>query len=403
MGEIPNRYEVLPIHASDISAFMRCRRYWDWSSPLRRNLRRRAEIFGIDLNLWFGSGIHYALEKYYDPKLRRDPVETFSTWFDLQWNGGVVTSEELNLVYDSHPREIGENLYEVRGLYDLLPDPLPEEFEHYRDLGIGMMTFYKDYASRNDDFEVVAAESPFSIPLGFEAVDPRVDSPNYGKKLEVHLRGKRDAVIYYPDRKDPRKQYGIIDHKTVGRLDESYFIKLENDPQCTTYLLASRIEAERNDLPWKYAEDILYQALRKVYPKPPTITSRGLPSLDRTKESTTASLFLQTVKELGLEGWLNSDERAKSYYEYLLVEGDRLFIQREYATRNQHQLDLAFEEVKAVAREMTSSSTAIYKHPSGMPHCTRCQFRAPCLAFDDGSDWERMLADGFEVSTPRQY
>ncbi len=399
---IPDKYEIVPIHASDIASFMRCRRYWSWSSPARNNLRRKVGLFGINLNLWFGSGVHYALEHYYNPVLKRDPVESFSTWFDMQWTGGFVPagSSLEEQTYDLEPIHTDNGMI-VQGLRDLLPDPFEDEFLDFRDLGIGMMTFYKDYAERNDDFEVIAAESQFSIPLEFEAIDIREQSPNYQKKLEVHLRGKRDAILFYPERKDPRMQYGIHDYKTASKVDEDYFLKLENDAQCTTYVVASIKEAEMHDLPWTNVQDVLYSALRKVYPKPPTITTRGFPSLDRSKESTTAQMFSETVKELGLVDWFHNDEKAQGYYDYLLEEGDRVFIQRDHAIRNSHQIKVAYSELQMVAKEMLDPNVNIYKHPSGMNYCTRCAFRSPCLAHDDGSDWQGMLSDGYELNKDR--
>ena len=102
--EIPSKWDIIPIHTSDIANFKRCRRYWDWSSPTRTNLRHKVEIYGINFPMWFGTGIHYGLEKYYDPILKRDPIESFLTWFQYQWEGGIVGEEWLNLTYDIHPR-----------------------------------------------------------------------------------------------------------------------------------------------------------------------------------------------------------------------------------------------------------------------------------------------------------
>lgn len=409
---IPSKYDIIPVHASDMASFQRCRRYWSWASPARNNLRRRVGLYGINMNLWFGSGIHYALEKYYSPTLQRDPVEVFSSWFELQWNGGLIFESDLEITYDLNPVVVGGELgigklegrgiqYRIKGLRDLLADPFEDEFLEFRDLGIGMMEFYKEYAKREDDFECVAAESSFSIPLEFEAVEIREQSPNYGKKLEVHLRGKRDAIIHYPDRKNPLLQYAVHDYKTAAKVDEDYFLKLENDPQCTTYVVATVKEAEQHDLPWTTVQEVLYTALRKVYPKPPNLTSRGFPSLDRSKESTTAQMFNECIQNEGLVDWFHNDEKAQNYYDYLLAEGDKVFIQRDQAIRNPHQIKVAYEELQMVAKEMLNPKVHVYKHPSGMSYCTRCAFRAPCLAVDDGSDWQGMLAQDYELNRGR--
>lgn len=403
--DLPDKFDIIPVHQSDIASFLRCRRYWSWSSPARSNLRRNVELYGIKPELWYGTGIHYALERYYNPVLQRDPIESFQSWWQAQWEGGLVDQGVMETSYDARPipslDEGNEGLWEIRGLRDLLPNPDEEEFLAFRELGLGMLTFYKEYAAKNDDFEVVAAESMFSIPLEFEAIDIREESSNYGKKSEVHLRGKRDMIAHYPERKDPRTQYGIVDHKTAVRIDEDYFLKLENDPQCTTYIVATVKEAEANDLPWTTVQDVLYNALRKAYPRPPTITSRGFPSLDRSKESTTPELFNAAVREMGLVDWFNDDEKAQGYYEYLLEEGDRVFIVREHAIRSPHQIKVAYAELQMIAKEMLDPDVHIYKHPSGMSYCTRCQFRIPCLAMDDGSDWQEMLVQGYELNRGR--
>src|SRR6187431_1672011 len=171
---IPSKWDIIPIHASDVSAYKRCRRYWNWSSPTRTNLRRRVDLHGVKIELWFGTGIHYALEMYYDPMLQRDPVEAFKTWYDYQWNGGIVTEDWLDRTYDIRPTRVTQtsdegtsyHAWKIKGLKHLLPnvEVVQEEFENHYELGVGMLNFYKEWAQKNDDFVVVAAESVFSIP-----------------------------------------------------------------------------------------------------------------------------------------------------------------------------------------------------------------------------------------------
>ena len=187
LPHLPDKYEILPIHASDLAVYKGCRRRWDWSSPARNNLRRKVNIFGVNPNLWFGEGIHYALQNYYDPTIKRDPVETFLSWYGLQLDGGFVTEAELDLVLDpepvpSHSDPLVQGLesngvrmsafdesrtYKVKGLKELLPEYFEDEWLELKDLGVGMMQFYKEYAQREDNFTVVAAESMFSGPSRF--------------------------------------------------------------------------------------------------------------------------------------------------------------------------------------------------------------------------------------------
>jgi len=401
--EIPSKWDIIPIHSSDVASYKQCRRRWDWSSPTRTNLRRKVEIYGVNFPLTFGTWVHYALEKYYDPMLKRDPVESFKTIYDLQVNGGIVGEEWLEHSYDIHPVLEGKSkdgrLFKLRGLLDLIPDPNISEFDTHLELGIGMMEFYKDYAARNDDFTVVAAESVYSIPLGFERMDIREDSPNYGKKLEVHARGKRDAILYWPE----RDKYGLIDHKTAARIDEDYFVKLTKDEQCSNYLWATKQEALLYDLPWqgKVVDRIIYNALRKNFPKPPTPLKNGFPSLNKSQEGTNATLFEKYVRDNGLIDWFENDEKAQTYYNYLCKMGDDMFVQRDPISRNKYEVEATGKHLVMVAKEMTSQEIAIYPNPTGNFGCIHCTFRAPCIAADDGSDWMGMLSDSYEENRDR--
>lgn len=415
--EIPSKWDIIPIHSSDVASYKQCRRRWDWSSPTRNNLRRKVEIYGVNFPLWFGTGIHFALERFYDPMLSHDPVESFKTWFQYQWEGGLVDESWLEHTYDVSPRIVEgtfkvldtfdgkkathktvNRLYQIRGLQELIPDPYPEEFEAHYELGIGMMEFYKSYAKRVDDFVVVAAESVYSIPLGFEVKDIREDSPNYGKKLEVHARGKRDAITFYPE----TGKYGLIDHKTAARIDESYFAKLDKDEQCSNYLWATMQEALLYDLPWqgKVVDRIIYNAIRKSFPKPPTPLKNGYPSLNKANEGTTAELFMEYIRDNDLEFWFHEDEKAQAYYNYLVQQGDSLFVQRDVVTRNKYEVEATGKHLRMIAEEMTSDP-AIYPNPTGNFGCIHCAFRSPCIAADDGSDWMGMLADSYEENRDR--
>jgi hypothetical protein len=346
----------------------------------------------------------------YDPMLKRDPVEVFKTWFQFQWEGGIVSEKWLDLTYDIHPRLVSSEVnaavpmdegekWEIAGLRDILPDPIEEEFMEYKELGIGMLEYYKDYAARKDDFEVIAVESTYSIPLGFEAIDRREESPNYGKKIEVHARGKRDKIAWYPE----RNKFAITDYKTVDRMDEDYFLAYEKNEQITNYLWATKAEATYYDMPW-YAEQVdrvVITGLRKNYPKPPTILKSGLPSLNRQTEGTTAELFMQYVTANGLDLWYEDDEKAQAYYSYLVANGEDLFVVRHTELRNDHEIEAAGNKIRMIAQEMVDPKLNIYPNPTGARSCLKCTFRVPCIAKDDGSDWQGMLEDGYEVNRDR--
>lgn len=440
---IPGKYDIIPLHNSDRGSFKRCRQYWDWNSPARQNLTVRADIAGVSLPLWIGTGIHYALESYYSPGIRRDPVESWKTWFDIQWNGGVVVPEWLDLVYDLEPTPIKSNpdrgsfgghdytpneialgygtekdprgvLYQVRGLKDILPDssPLYEQWEEIQTLGVEMMKFYKRYAEVHDDFDVVMAEHTFSIPIWdyendciLKRVDTREQSPNYGKELEVHSRGRIDMI----KRRIGADVLGIADHKTAMKIDEDLDEKLETDEQCTTYLYALQVEAHYYDLPHKGEpiEEVLYNVIRKAYPKPPTVLKDGYNfSINRQEESTTYEMLMEYINSYGEKQrqflWPNGfSEKQAAYIDYLRDVGDEQFIIRKHVRRNQHELADAGYRMYLEAMDMLDPNVRIYKNLRNDWQCLKCQFRAPCIAKSSGDDWQQLIQDNYSVARDR--
>ena len=414
--EIPSKWDVIPIHSSDRANFRRCRRYWDWSSPSRNNLTVRADIHGINIPMFFGTGIHYALEQYYNPFLRRDPTEAFQTWFDVMWRGGTVTPDWADKVYDLKPLPVFttderalayENdgtleLLRVRGLEDILPDPDHSEWDELRALGVEMTKYYKQYAEINDDFTVIVAEHDFSVPVWdyesdciLTAVDYREESPNFGKKVEVHSRGRMDAVWVRPNGK-----HGVLENKTSGRWGEDELRKLESDEQCTNYLYNAEVEATYYNLPHKGEplEEVVYNVLRKAYPKPPTQLKNGMFSVDRENESTTIELLDKFIATEMPGVPLN--EKQSEYRNYVRDVGDENFIIRKPVRRNRHQLRNAGKRLYLEALDMLSNPR-IYPNITNSFKCLNCAFRAPCMATEDGGDWEQLIKDNYTVNKDR--
>ena len=442
LSTAPSKWDIIPIHTSDRATFKFCRRQWKWSSPSQFNLVPRASVHGISEPLWFGTGIHYALQKMYNPTLPEDPVTVWLAWFDLQWNGGLVTADEVGEFADREPELVGYEpnldqtpegvemdkggviLYKVKGLRDILPFVDEGRFEELRDLGRGMMEFYKDYAERNDDFEVVALEHLFSVPILSPQGEPlyMVDRrqmpedwvPNFdlenkygplmreiqdatdplykhGYMKQVHARGRIDKII----RQLSTGRYGVWDYKTTNTLDEDYFRHLELDEQSTTYLWAGEIEADLLDLPWKKLEFVTYEAILKGYPKPPTIKNNGMPSINRKEETTTAKMFEDCVNRLGIVDLIKADEKSMKYYQWLLEIGDKRYIDRTDTWRNKIQKENAGIRIYYEALDMLNPNLKAYPNPTKNYGCLNCRFRGPCIAAEDGSDVTRMIEEGY--------
>lgn len=415
---VPSKWDIIPIHTSDRAAFKDCRRRWAWGSPSRRNLVPKASVMGVRLPLWFGTGIHYALERYYG-HLQEDPVAVFQTWFHLQWHGGLIHESELTEYSDREPSPgPTDGTYMVEGLKDIMPfaDDKEEEFMDHLELGIGMLTFFVDHAQRHDDFRVIQNEHMFSVPIiapngrPMYAEDNRImpedweptdEANKYGRLCigrkngkiykQVHARGRMDQII----QENETGTYAIRDYKTVGKLDDDYFRHLELDEQCTTYLWAAPLEAELYGYEYTEINRIYYVALRKAFPRPPTELKNGMPSIAKTTESTTPEMFTQYIKDHNLQVVYDNSPTLQSYFAYLLEKGEKQFIWIEPATRNKTQILNAGLRLYHEAIDMLDKDLILYPNPSKNYTCLNCQFRTPCLAAEDGSDWKFMLNSNY--------
>jgi len=192
-----------------------------------------------------------------------------------------------------------------------------------------------------------------------------------------------------------------MDHKTAGIIGEDYFDKLDTDPQVSNYICFSALEAREHDKPWKNINECLYQALRKVAPNPPSMLKSGLPSLNRTEESTTAQMFSEFITSNNLEVWYETNEKAQSYYNWLVKIGYDNFIQRRTTFRSPKFLENTYKNVQAIAQEMLSDDLVLYPRFTNEKACTKCAFRGPCLAVEDGADVEFILDNNYEENRGR--
>ena len=75
-------------------------------------------------------------------------------------------------------------------------------------------------------------------------------------------------------------------------------------------------------------------------------------------------------------------------------ERDR-FIQRDFVSRTMHSLQAEGEKILMEAEDILNPNLALYPNPTRM--CSRyCSFLEPCLALDNGDDWEWMIENGYQ-------
>ena len=369
VSKLEEKESYIRVHTSDTATFKRCRRRWDWTSPNRGNLRPKVQSQGINFNLAFGSIVHRALEKYYAGVY---DINVAERQFTEDWQRLTERVQELN-----------EGFYLENH----------EEFERHAQLGVGMLQHYAYvYNTELEQFEVVDTEHDFAVDTGLRARNPET-----GELVRVMYCGRQDLII-----RDKRTgKYGVMDHKTSSRHDdEDYLVKLDMDEQVTRYMWAAELEAQQQDKPYTKIDYVLYNILFKAYPKPPSITEKGgWPSLNRQTESTTAEMFMDTVRSKPeYTEWYRNSEKAQSYLQYLFDEGSNRFLRRELVTRNSAELRACGERVLAECQDMLAADLRIYPNATGEWYCIKCPFRGPCLAANDGSDVGYILETNYEAN-----
>lgn len=208
------------LRVSERKAFRNCPQAWWWQ--YREGLVPKGAPAS---QLWFGTGIHYALAEWYDIGFARgvEPVKTFTSWVGKERQEYIQTGRN----------EFG----------------LPE-FEDAWTLGISMLNHYRAQYGKDDELETLAIEQPFEI----DVVDERGDYVcTVAGTFDGVLRDHVDGNIY------------LWEHKTAQQISTAY---LSLDDQAGTYYaVASQVlRAHKILSPRDRIHGILYNFLRKAKP-----------------------------------------------------------------------------------------------------------------------------------------
>lgn len=367
------------LHTHDRIAFKRCRRKWSFSSPFRRHLTPKASRVGVNPHLWFGSGIHFALEDYHGYKRFDNSVAAYRAYVDA-----------------------------------FNPEELPDNIDELVELGEGMLEYYEGWEPSKSKWKTVwvdgkpLVEEHFSLVLEDlcsyrdkntgEPVLKREDGTYYQtdktfgcdvavpesdvERVEVVYHGTVDSVV-----EDEHGDWWILDYKTAKAYDGS---KLVTDPQISAYCWAAEQWFERPIM------GMVYLQMIKTLPKPPRITSRGV-STDK-RQKTTHRLYRETLTEhygdvqkapAACIDMLNNLAASES------EKGDA-FIMYDMVTRNTSTKEQTYKAILGEGREMIDPDLPIYPNPTR--DCAwDCPFRTVCIAMDEGADWEYTLETDYEL------
>lgn len=300
---------MIHFHVSDMKAFSNCRLQWNFSSHIRMGREPKTPSRALRM----GTLVHKILEVWYTfPGVRIDDCV----------DGAV---KELN------GQEIEEEARAIARNYAL-------------------------WAKAHDNFEVLALEQDFAIPL-FD---------------DHQFAGRWDMLVQHEGK------IWINDFKTTGSYFEPYAEYLQDhDEQARAYSWAGK---------QIYGDDfggIMFTMIKNKPPELPIVLKDGSPS--RNKNQKTSWEFYRAA--------ILAAKRNLLDYEDMQVHFQRNpFIQRIAIRLGDRALKAFHERAVYTGREMLSPDLYIYPNANPM-NCRMCAFRLPCSVYHsiDAKAAERIL------------
>lgn len=328
------------ISISDIRRFKRCRRKWNYQSPHQRGLVSKEP----QTALYLGSGVHKALEVYYNSEDDRDPTRVFTQWAE------------------DEREKIVEELPEGTELWQDDLDELDEAVE----LGIEMIDHYKLWASKNDPDEIdemMVVEQPFHVPL----YTPK------GNRAHCNLYGIIDGLFV-----DRFGDFWVHEIKTAAQLGQK---NLDQDEQALAYMYAAR------ELWGIDCAGMMFTVLRKKVPTIPRELKNGDITVRKNIATTYDVYFNKLIEYYGDEDSIPMDR-----YEEILEKLDQQenpFFERDKIRKTSYELDEFSNRLYHTYRDMMGNP-ALYPNPTR--DCSwDCSFQDVCIQQSDGADYERTL------------
>jgi hypothetical protein len=337
------------IHISDVRTYKQCRRKWNWSSPLRRNLEPNVPYAPF----FSGRLIHHCLEHYYRSHT------PFTDSFNVFMAHEQKLMDEAGKLWPAEAQIVQDQLALCAGMLNHYALWIDSEQSRWSD----------------DNLEFITLEESFSVPFF---------TPSGYRSPKIYLGGRRDGLV----RRRDDGTYWIWEVKTTRSIDELRR-SLDNDEQAGTYLLAAQIQYNVK------ISGVLYNILRKKLPTIPDVLKSGFLT-KRMDLDTTAQAYADAVKR-NHPGWTHQ-QRMDEYGDIIrsLLDKGNTFFARIPIYRSQKEISELAQNLRLTALEMTRKSTPLYPAPSWM-NCNFCHFRGPCLQMNAGGDTEFLLAQEYRT------
>lgn len=397
MGSI-SRFTV---RTSDRRVFRRCLRKWGYYSSMKMNLQRKGTEQNI--NFWFGSAIHFAMEDYHGYNRFGDPRRALKAYYEAFDEDTLP--EGANLIYElgigmltyylewytRHNKEYGfETIWFTDDMQEAEPfsegaHPAVEQ-QFFLDLGIRVIVDKKTeqilgvYKPEMENGEGYPQLRKVLLGCGFLFDDTEhvqyVYCPSENANwidvdiVPIHYHGTFDRLV-----KDRFGRWWILDYKTAKGADTN---KLATDDQISAYLWAAEQWFQHP------IYGFIYLQLTKDVARPVKRLKNGELSVDKKQKTTYALARQAIIDEFG-----SVAKAPNKYIEFLnylaekeTPEGDR-FIRWDFVQRSEQQKISTYNHIMGELQLMLNPNLYLYPNPTR--DCIwDCPLRDVCLAYDDG-------------------
>lgn len=395
--------ELFDVSVTERVGFRSCRRRW-WLETIE-NLAPRMPIWALE----FGTGMHSALEVYYNTRSIKKAHAALDKWYKKE----EKRSSENELQGLPGADELLQELWELKKLGHVMLDNYVL-YEKVAKIGLGKVLavegkFKKGVKFKNKPPKGYPSDAKVELhPSGrllVPIVDPESKKPfvqEIGDTLKymggkVYLTGKIDLLT---ERKTPKKGIWVIDHKTAAQAHQED--GLEFDDQVTGYCYVV----------WRWTgvipRGVVYNDLIKQAPKEPRLIKEGKELSTAKDQLTTPDMYREALLEFGhmqKKGGEIFSEKHAECLDALLARGWDPFFRRFEPVRNEHQL-LEFE--RRLAEEYWDmTETREYPQSKAYPNpmvinCRGCSMKRICLAMEDGSDAQGIIDVEYIVGRDRK-
>lgn len=361
------------LRTSERKAFKSCQAKWWWG--YREGLKPR----GSEATpLWFGTGVHLALERWYVPGTKRG-VHPAETW-DQYAEGALKTIK--------------------------ISDATEERVAQYEDgavLGAVLLEEYVRFYGQDESMDIIQAEQTFNLPIpwpnetrqGLYEVEPGAILVDYNGTYDGVYRDLSDGKLKLLETKTARSI--VLTHLTLDDQAGSYWAMAA----ITLRRLGLISEKER-------LHGITYNFLRKGMPDERPRDAEGYATNKPVKAD-----YIKALTDV--DGW-SAEELAKkkvvdlegiAVANHRQVLGERSKVQppplfhRENVWRTAKERNSQLRRIQDEAVQMQAvrdGLVPIVKNPSR--DCAFCEFKQMCELQEQQGDWEEFKRLAYRVQDP---